>query len=145
MTPSKTTTKIMVPFVYEHVFHHQHLGLLHQLNIEPHWVIEYVLAVWAMFAANNADEVYERTAEDVSHWFFKYDQTPEDNQRQLMFAENADQFVNMLWDVYRQFRNYLRNLPETQGTRDEYYHITVDQENRHGQWMLLGLHYEPLR
>ncbi len=103
--------KFIVPLTSENLFFLEDRSLLNLLGISETWVMEYVLHMWFCLLSNEQDMVFEQIVDDVAEAFFRYDETPEDEQRQFVFAEEADTFVALLRRLLGTYQVYLRDIP----------------------------------
>lgn len=105
--------RFIVPFKFEHVFTPYVLHDLHQLEISPEWIMEYVLYIWLTLAENVEDRIYEQVAQDISEGFLTtadYDDESV-NSRAGIFSHTADRYVHLIKDVYDQLSPYLGSMP----------------------------------
>lgn len=103
--------KFIVPLTSKNLFFLEDESFLRLLGIDERWVMEYVLHMWFALLSTEEDMVFEQIVDDVSEAFFRYDDTPEDDLRQRVFAEGADDFVALLRRLLATYQVYLREIP----------------------------------
>ena len=139
-----TTYRILIPLTREQLFTLEDSSMLQALEMDPLWVMEYVLFLWFGFTHNaghpyNFDDVYETICDDVASYILKWDDSPCDQQLQSLFAMNADHFVGMLRRMHAMFQQYLKDLPD-QVPAEHFESLTLEREEPIEQYMVVALH-----
>lgn len=136
--------RILIPLTRERLFTLEDSSILQALGMDPLWVMEYVLFLWFGFTkssghAYNFDDVYETICDDVASYILKWDDSPQDQKLQHLFAVNADHFVGMLRRMHGMFQQYLKDLPD-QVPAEHFESLTLEREDPVEQYMVVALH-----
>lgn len=132
-TPFAVPLKLMLPMTRENLFTLEDISLLRRIDITEMWTMEYVLSMWLLFANEEPSYVYEYVVDHVTDTMFVFDNSEADNLRQKRFAEEADEYVALLWKIFKSYAVYMRGIVDDVPAGMGLETITLDTEDtRHG-------------
>lgn len=134
--------KIALPFELGEIFSPRQIELLESLGLSLEELINLVLLHWNTYSLGAAQEIYERTIDDLFDVFQdKYGQSDEWHRRQHVLSQCADQVVEAITQLAHYLHRLMDAYPDEHMRKshhtDDYHFLKVWKIDLRGKTLIL--------